>query len=139
MKFSRQISVPYKGLHELIRAAEFKMAWYEKKIAESGSEDDISDFSNDAALLQIMLDYLKKEADDWARGIAKEYSLDRVPPPKPSLFRDGLFLLPFRRPARLVDLAGAPESERIRRHILGDDAPRRHIGSVADLHRRDQC
>ena len=43
-----------------------------------------------------------------------------------------------RRRARLVDLAGARDGQRVGRHVGGDDAAGRDIGAVADRDRRDQ-
>src|SRR4051794_6931293 len=46
--------------------------------------------------------------------------------------------LPALRIIRDVRLAGAGDSERVGRNVLGDDATRRRPGAIADFHRGDE-
>ena len=42
------------------------------------------------------------------------------------------------RPSRACHLAGAPEGERVRGHVLGDRAARADVGALADRDRRHE-
>jgi hypothetical protein len=65
------LELPAKMLRFLIEAVEFRIAAYAKDVAENAlSEDEISDISNDAALLRSLTTELRRKDNEWTNAAA---------------------------------------------------------------------
>jgi hypothetical protein len=66
-----KLELPAKMLRFLIEAVEFRIAGYAKDVAENTlSENEVSDFSNDAALLRSLTIELRRKDNEWAKASA---------------------------------------------------------------------
>jgi hypothetical protein len=65
------LELPAKMLRFLIEAVEFRIAAYAREVIEKAlGEDEISDISNDAALLRSLTTELRRKDNEWTNAAA---------------------------------------------------------------------